>query len=760
MIDQLPPCTVNWKSGVNGNWTDASKWSTGAVPGGTDVACLNAPGTYTVTVLGNPFVGAVKVGLGGARATLADNGTAFAWLQVSEGIVVNGTGALSSTACGLGIRSNFIGSSVRFNGTVTTTTTSCNLNTGALLIQADTIVNQGTMTLGGGSSLLVKNGGLFNNSGTLAVNAVVSVPTFGHATMRFDGGAVTGTGYLSVLPQVPPADRPRVLWSAGTLGLNGGQVPVVRVWADTMLFGNASLSGAITVYTLDADTTVIHGDIGANVDARLSACVDGSFDLGHANGRPTAILGSLTIEDDCPLGHVYLEGPGLINRGTLTFDDPLWVAPVTVHVDSLVNHGNMEVSNSLSFEGTGGLLRNTGDIQVIGTLSAILMGSGTTMVAEAGSTQSGLLELTSGFLAGTGTVGDVNAQAGTIIPGGLVPPTIGRLSMASLTLSATSGIEFEVAGAGPTQHDGIDVAGEARFNDGAVTLVTVAPYVGGACGDVVQLIVDHSVGNRGTFNKQSGFIPQPGSWWRSYYAPGEYGIAGYNPVTAVTATPTALAVAEGGLPKSYNMCVGHAPVAPVTISVGESVPGQLTIGAPVIFNTTGWELPQAVTVTAIDDGSIEAPLQDLLTHTVASADPSFNGKPVSAVTVDVADNDGQTDLALSVTSNPGPIPRGTNFTVSFLVTNNGPTLSTGASFLVPAVAGFTYVSASGATCAPKVGVGLSCQLTGMPSGGSVAFSVTGKAVSTGVWPVTMQVVAQQVDPAAGNNILVKNLTVN
>jgi hypothetical protein len=198
----------------------------------------------------------------------------------------------------------------------------------------------------------------------------------------------------------------------------------------------------------------------------------------------------------------------------------------------------------------------------------------------------------------------------------------------------------------------------------------------------------------------------------------------------------------------------------VTVAVTDTLPGQLALtNAPVIFSATAWELPQLVTVTAVDDALIEPPLKDILTHAVTSTDASFNNKPVSPIAVILNDNDGQTDLALAITSNPGPIPLGTNFTVSFKVTNTGPTLSTGSSFVVPAVAGFTYVSASGVTCQPKAGQ-LTCLVAGMASGGSASFSVTAKAVAVGVWPVTMQINAQQPDPVATNNTLVKNLTVN
>jgi len=48
-------CDVNWIGTDNGNWSQASNWDTGAVPGATQNACIPAPNTVNV-------IDAVEVG--------------------------------------------------------------------------------------------------------------------------------------------------------------------------------------------------------------------------------------------------------------------------------------------------------------------------------------------------------------------------------------------------------------------------------------------------------------------------------------------------------------------------------------------------------------------------------------------------------------------------------------------------------------------------------------------------------------------------
>jgi hypothetical protein len=53
MEGRLLLSTNNWKAAVSGNWEDASKWSLGHVPTGSEDVTITAVGTYAVSVHGN-----------------------------------------------------------------------------------------------------------------------------------------------------------------------------------------------------------------------------------------------------------------------------------------------------------------------------------------------------------------------------------------------------------------------------------------------------------------------------------------------------------------------------------------------------------------------------------------------------------------------------------------------------------------------------------------------------------------------------------
>jgi hypothetical protein len=44
---------ISWITGISGNWSQASDWSGGRVPGGGGDVTINAAGTYTITVDGS-----------------------------------------------------------------------------------------------------------------------------------------------------------------------------------------------------------------------------------------------------------------------------------------------------------------------------------------------------------------------------------------------------------------------------------------------------------------------------------------------------------------------------------------------------------------------------------------------------------------------------------------------------------------------------------------------------------------------------------
>jgi len=109
-------------------------------------------------------------------------------------------------------------------------------------------------------------------------------------------------------------------------------------------------------------------------------------------------------------------------------------------------------------------------------------------------------------------------------------------------------------------------------------------------------------------------------------------------------------VTEGGATDSYTVVLTSQPTANVTITIN---PGsQLTVSPRTLtFTPANWNVPQTVTVTAVDDALAEGTHTGTIQHTVSSADSNYNGLAISPVTVTITDNDtvGLTILPLTQT---------------------------------------------------------------------------------------------------------------
>jgi hypothetical protein len=105
--------------------------------------------------------------------------------------------------------------------------------------------------------------------------------------------------------------------------------------------------------------------------------------------------------------------------------------------------------------------------------------------------------------------------------------------------------------------------------------------------------------------------------------------------------------------------------------------GQLETIIPATFDAASWMLPRTLIVRALNDAAIEPPHGDTIRHSVTSADPNYNGLSGSNVRVTIADDDGSSDLGLTLASAGGDAYVGTEFNARFRITNLGPTLSTG-----------------------------------------------------------------------------------
>ncbi|MBK9655780.1 MAG: Ig-like domain repeat protein [Rhodanobacteraceae bacterium] len=178
-------------------------------------------------------------------------------------------------------------------------------------------------------------------------------------------------------------------------------------------------------------------------------------------------------------------------------------------------------------------------------------------------------------------------------------------------------------------------------------------------------------------------------------------------------------VTEGGVTDSYTLVLTSQPTGNVSVALNPGT--QVTVASsPVVFTSANWATPQTVTVTAVDDAAIEGPHTGTITHTVTSADATYNNFPVANVVANITDNDLPT-LAINDVS----ISEGNSSTqlLTFTVTRTGTTAS---------AVGFSFATANDtATTADSDYVAASGSGT-IPSGGAsatttIAVTITGDA---------------------------------
>lgn len=109
---------------------------------------------------------------------------------------------------------------------------------------------------------------------------------------------------------------------------------------------------------------------------------------------------------------------------------------------------------------------------------------------------------------------------------------------------------------------------------------------------------------------------------------------------SVGVAPTSLSVAEGGASATYSVVLTSQPSADVTVASVASASGVVSLSpASVVFTAANWNVPQTITVTAVDDAVHEPAASVTITHQIASADSYFASLEPPSVSVAVADND-------------------------------------------------------------------------------------------------------------------------
>lgn len=96
-------------------------------------------------------------------------------------------------------------------------------------------------------------------------------------------------------------------------------------------------------------------------------------------------------------------------------------------------------------------------------------------------------------------------------------------------------------------------------------------------------------------------------------------------------------VTEGGAGDDYTLRLSSQPTAEVQIAVDGG--DQLVVSPTLLsFTAANWNLPQMVTVNAIDDGIVEGEHSGSVSHALSSADPAYGGLVVPALAVAISDN--------------------------------------------------------------------------------------------------------------------------
>ena len=128
---------------------------------------------------------------------------------------------------------------------------------------------------------------------------------------------------------------------------------------------------------------------------------------------------------------------------------------------------------------------------------------------------------------------------------------------------------------------------------------------------------------------------------------------------------------EGQTEAGYQIVLSSQPAADVVVTitadrqvrVWDAGAGEWASATTKTFTPANWDVPQTVTVKAVDDRAPEATVHTgTIAHALSSADAAFNGVAVRDVTVHVTDNDvkiidddgsGTTELGFSKTAGSG-----------------------------------------------------------------------------------------------------------
>lgn len=103
------------------------------------------------------------------------------------------------------------------------------------------------------------------------------------------------------------------------------------------------------------------------------------------------------------------------------------------------------------------------------------------------------------------------------------------------------------------------------------------------------------------------------------------------------------AVTENGGTDSYDIRLATQPTGNVTVTItpnSQVLVNSSSSAIDITFTTSNWSANQTITVSAVDDGALEATTHTGgISHTAASGDANYNGISISSLSPSISDND-------------------------------------------------------------------------------------------------------------------------
>ncbi|PSB22774.1 hypothetical protein C7B69_15355, partial [filamentous cyanobacterium Phorm 46] len=115
------------------------------------------------------------------------------------------------------------------------------------------------------------------------------------------------------------------------------------------------------------------------------------------------------------------------------------------------------------------------------------------------------------------------------------------------------------------------------------------------------------------------------------------------PIVRITETGGSTKIGEGGATDNYTAVLTSQPAADVTVTASPDAQSDLGTGGgnPITLNFTpsNWNVPQLVTVQAVDDAVAQGTHPSTIAHQVTSTDAQYNLIATASVTAQITDND-------------------------------------------------------------------------------------------------------------------------